>query len=798
VRPRCALSLASRESRRRGTAPSVDRGLTTLRGAARHGRCAKRDELRAENGQDPTTLRVLRNRGHYGGSRSRVCEIGVVTAGRARALASSLAHSQQTGYLWDVNDQLVTLWKFVEDLAREEKYDKAIATITSDLIPLAATTGDPTASSMAFAYLGDVLSRTHDFAKAELAFNEARKLAHNQATHAFVESQSLASRMRRDPQDDRLVDEYEELITAIRSVGDQLMLADAISNLAVLVAQADDDAKAAQLFSEAASIYRRRGSMRKYVDSAAMAGAMMRASGNDEDAVAVLSQCLESARTANDTAAIARIAGDLARTHVCLLLEGGRPDTPEYRQHISDLIAIFDEQEDRLWDSARSQEHDAVGAMISRGQQLHNNIETAILFDSYCECDDLVAARIMRAKGRILSERSSIRAAASNEAPQLPELSAHLAAVTGKEIAVIDYLGLSADKICAVIFTYPSEMIRQSTIWHYKDQPANVSTAGALNGNHQVRSVRTLLEAIIIDFERLMNRVPFLFPSGSASASENLQFVADEYEQIRPSLQAFGDFILPSEVRELLVDAKTRHLILSPDPRLFHFPWNALEFSNGMTLMDYGWTVSVTPSLPLLDALPKGKLAAGMVVASPDPEVTQMSGGLLAVNFLKETFGASTLIDGDATLENWAARVAHSGVAHVVTHGGGNATRLGPTLAFADRHWSEPLSAMHAEPALLVSVACRTGSTVSLAQDAFGLVSLALESGFSTVLAPVVTTDGVICQELLEIFYLALDEGASVSDALNSAIAWGKTHLVHPALWGSLICVGDGSVVLRT
>ena len=57
-------------SRRRGTAPSVDRARWRLGGATREGRCAKRGELRAENGRDPPAPCVLRNRGHYGRSRS--------------------------------------------------------------------------------------------------------------------------------------------------------------------------------------------------------------------------------------------------------------------------------------------------------------------------------------------------------------------------------------------------------------------------------------------------------------------------------------------------------------------------------------------------------------------------------------------------------------------------------------------------------------------------------------------------------------------------------------------------------
>ena len=73
--PRCVLSLASRgisTSRHSSVRRSgVCEARRRLGGSAQDGRCVKRDELRAENGQDPTALRVPRSWGRYGRSRTQ-------------------------------------------------------------------------------------------------------------------------------------------------------------------------------------------------------------------------------------------------------------------------------------------------------------------------------------------------------------------------------------------------------------------------------------------------------------------------------------------------------------------------------------------------------------------------------------------------------------------------------------------------------------------------------------------------------------------------------------------------------
>ena len=84
--PRCVLSLASRgisTSRHSSVRRSgVCEARRRLGGSAQDGRCVKRDELRAENGQDPTALRVPRSWGRYGRSRM---------AGRAQRVGSRAA-----------------------------------------------------------------------------------------------------------------------------------------------------------------------------------------------------------------------------------------------------------------------------------------------------------------------------------------------------------------------------------------------------------------------------------------------------------------------------------------------------------------------------------------------------------------------------------------------------------------------------------------------------------------------------------------------------------------------------------
>lgn len=375
-----------------------------------------------------------------------------------------------------------------------------------------------------------------------------------------------------------------------------------------------------------------------------------------------------------------------------------------------------------------------------------------------------------------------------------------IASRAGDCLVLIDHFGMSGNQLSVTALSAPNDELRESAIWTWPDDIYDDNLAGALYGDHQIREPARRLNALLADFEKIVNRVPYLLPEGATAIEDGgvRESLAAEHETIRPNLRALGEFFFPKELRAVLRDISCAHVVLSPDPRLFHVPWYALEFADGSSLIDEPWSLSLTPSLDLLyGAIQRSAILPGhAVVASPDPEVTARFGGQEALDHLATAINADQLRNEAATLSAWAKALQRGGVAHVVTHGDTVSGMPGALPVFADGPWVEPLTPYLAHPALLVSIACRTGATTAMAQDLFGLVAVALRSGIAATIAPTVVVDGVLAHELIKPFYVALQRGSNVGQALREACRLGRERFVHPALWATLQCVGDHALRL--
>lgn len=723
------------------------------------------------------------------------------------------------------NAELSRLALDAQSLARAEDFSGALEKC-AEMIKAAEAASSPDALATAYSLRGDALARLRRFDEASAAFDEATRHASGHPDlGAYIETQRLVTLMRRDPHDPDLLEIHLAHVEVLRTVGDRAMLADVLSNTGVLHAQRGEQQQAADCFAEAEKLYRSQAMMKKAVDSRGAWASAMRAMNRDSEAVPAYVEALEWAVDDNDQPAIARIGGDLARTLLCILLEktdGVRERAAAEVELIAKLdrvTALVDHVEESLWQQANMQAH-GLEARIARGLELFNNVETALNLDVFLRRDLRVLARSTMTKSRILVEdilehlRPGVELVADEMQDQNPvslqfraastawRLGDRIASRSGDCIALIDHFGMSGNELCVTVVSAPCKDLGEAAVWGWTDDVADASYAGALHGAHQVREPVRRLKALLEEFERIMNRVPYLIPEGATAIDDAgvRASLTEEHEAVRPHLRALGEFFFPNELRVVLRQMSCDHVVLSPDPRLFHVPWYALEFADGSALIDEPWSLSLTPSLDLLyGAIQRSPTLTGqVVVASPDPEVTERFGGQQALDYLGTELHARQLRNEEATLSAWANALQRAGIAHVTTHGDAVQGVPANLPLFFDGPWVEPVTPYLEHPALLVSIACRTGSVTAVAQDLFGLAAVALRSGIAATIAPTIVVDGVLANELIKPFYEALRNGATVGHALREACRMGRERFVHPALWSTLQCVGDHALRLAT
>ncbi len=688
--------------------------------------------------------------------------------------------------------------------------------------------GSRAAVAGALALRGDLFGRLRRFDEAFLAFDSAVRAAEgDEYLIVYVESQRLTALLRKDPLHPGLLDAHLDHVERLRGLGDRAMLADTLSNAALLLAQAERLDEATACWEEAAVTYDAVNRHQQAADCRGAIAGMLRARENDEEALRRYDELLRDALRRRDAPAVARVGGDYARTLVCQLMErkagpeeqlvGRASEAATIAAQARELVDLVDDAELFLWQQARAHV-DGAAARLARGLELFNNVETALLLDLHLERHWTALSRSTMTKSRVLADDLVERVNRGIEilAPDHVEIQRSLAEFrgpngvpflmdavarrSGQRLVAIDHFGLSANQLCVSLYSSPGEEIGEGTVFHWTADVEDKSTAGALHGAHQIKEPRRRLALVLDDFERIASRLPYIVPADATRIDDASirTSLAEELDTVRPHLRALGDYFFPAEVRALLRDAKVEHVVLSPDPRLFHVPWLALEFSDGTALIDEPWTLSLTPSLALLytTIAHPPELAPGVLVASPDREVTATLGGQASVALLRAEFGASALVDGAATLTAWAEAVRGSGLAHVVSHGDEELGTPGTLPLFADGLWRTPIMPVLEHRPVLVTIACRTGTVSHTAQDIFGMYDIALRSGFSAIIAPTIAVDGVVALQALRPFYEALSRGANLSSALRDAARAGREAFVHPSIWGAFLLVGDHAMRL--
>jgi CHAT domain-containing protein len=273
-----------------------------------------------------------------------------------------------------------------------------------------------------------------------------------------------------------------------------------------------------------------------------------------------------------------------------------------------------------------------------------------------------------------------------------------------------------------------------------------------------------------------------------------------------------------------------RKLVIIPDGSLNFVPFDALILSNGRHLLD-DYETSIAPSLAIAGRWWRSKVVAGPVLPSlvlGDPAYSR-SGSALSfaaraltpwidrpdafprlpasgreARRVAQLLGNSELALGaDASeprLTQGAARELR--VLHIASHAvvdDWSTDRSFIALAPTDEHdgivSAGELTALGIRANLVVLSACRTARGEVIGGE--GVQSLAqpfLERGARAVLATTWAVEDRHAQALVDHFYRALAQGASVATALRDAKLALKASGVSASEWSAYVLLGDASL----
>ncbi|MFN8583556.1 MAG: CHAT domain-containing protein [Gemmatimonadaceae bacterium] len=252
-------------------------------------------------------------------------------------------------------------------------------------------------------------------------------------------------------------------------------------------------------------------------------------------------------------------------------------------------------------------------------------------------------------------------------------------------------------------------------------------------------------------------------------------------------------------------------LVVIPDGPLHRLPFDALRLSTGQAVVER-YSVVLAPSariaLEWWRAPAVGRDRAAVVFADPRPAP---GSGRAALPYARREARAvaaavprSVIAVGADASE---ARLKRSdwpnvGLLHVAAHA--EVEEFGLTQSafyLADgsgedgRVGVDEISQLPLSNALVVLSACRTlGGVVANGEGLQGLTAPFLEAGARALVATLWPVSDRGMATLMEEFYRQLGGGASVDRAARAAKLRALRHGTSPALWATLVVVGDGTL----
>ncbi len=274
-----------------------------------------------------------------------------------------------------------------------------------------------------------------------------------------------------------------------------------------------------------------------------------------------------------------------------------------------------------------------------------------------------------------------------------------------------------------------------------------------------------------------------------------------------------GYDLLIKPIEQYLPKQRESRLIIVPHRELGTIPFTAL-FKKGQGFFIDRYTVTITPSLQILDTLQQTKptaTGAPLVMGNPSPMVGNLSplpGTEAEATAIAQKLNTEPILGDQATEATIKSRLANASILHLATHGVIQKSDRDSNswLALADRFpdgiqdnkltISEIFgSELNAQIAVLS--ACDTNSGQTSGEGVVSLARAFLKAGVPTVVASSWKVPDQQTRMLMEEFYDQLLAGKTYAQALRSAQIKVRAEFPNPFYWAAFTVIGEGDRTLE-
>lgn len=256
------------------------------------------------------------------------------------------------------------------------------------------------------------------------------------------------------------------------------------------------------------------------------------------------------------------------------------------------------------------------------------------------------------------------------------------------------------------------------------------------------------------------------------------------------------------------LSATESRVVIVPRGPLFQVPFAALTALDGLPLI-VKHSVSVAPSIAVLEALPKGRPASAswradevLVVGNPKIPAERkclesLPGAEQEARSIAESFGSQAIIGAEATLSTVKESMPRARLIHLASHGllEQPAQRGFPGALVLYEHQgsglltADDVAQMSLRANLVVLSACDTGGGQITGDGVLGLSRAFLTAGAGSAVVSLWKVEDEATAFLMEKFYRHLRAGQEVASSMRSAMLETRRIYSSPSSWAGFAVI---------